>query len=126
MLMDRKGQRGESKLGGIVALLVVASVLYAAWNAGPAYFAHYELKDQMMEFARLPRGTTTDEKILDQLDAYVRREGLNEYMNRNNFKIATREGSRTITVAYERTVKYLPGVERNVLFEGSVEQTLLF
>jgi hypothetical protein len=109
-----------------VALLVVSAVVYTVWNAGPAYLAHYELKDYMMEVARSPRGTTTDEKILDMLDAYARREQLNDYMNRHNFKISTREGSRTITVTYERQVKFLPGVERNVLFEGSVEQTLLF
>lgn len=126
MLMDRSKQRGEGRLGGIVAMLVVGAAIYAGWNAGPAYFAHYELKDQIMEVARLPRGTTTDDKILERLDGYVRREGLADYIGRNNFKISTREGSRNITVRYERTVKYLPGFERLEVFEASVDATLLF
>ncbi len=124
--MDRKTQRGEGKLGGIVALLVVAGVIYAAVNAGPAYLAHYQLKDYMLEVARLPRATATDEKILDRLDTYVRKEELADYITRSNFRITTREGGRTISVSYERSVKFLPGVERLLARAPVGSQHMLF
>lgn len=124
--MDHRKERGESRLGTLVALLVVGSLVYAGFHAGPAYVAHYLLKDQMAEVARAPRSVTPDEKVLDRLDVYLRKEELSDYITRSNFRINTVEGKRTISVSYERVVKYLPGVERNELFEATVEQTLLF
>ena len=118
------GERGEGKLGGIIALLVVAAVGYCAWNAGPIYLANWELKDKMNEIARTPRGQMNDEKLLDQLDKYVRSEELSPYIVRSSFRINTREGGRSISVSYERPVKFLPGVERQIRFEPSVEQVV--
>jgi len=126
MLMDRSKQRGEGRFGAIFGLLVVAGLVYAGFNAGPVWMAHYELKDQMIEAARLPRGTMNDDKILDRLDSYLRKEGLADFITRSNFKITTRESSRAISVSYERPVKYLPGVEPQQTFEIAVDQTILF
>ena len=78
----------------------------------------------MNEIARTPRGQMNDEKLLEQLDKYVRAEDLSIYINRSSFRISTREGSRTISVTYERPVKFLPGVERQIRFEPSVEQVV--
>lgn len=124
--MERRGERGEGRFGSIIGLLIVVAVGYCAWNAGPAYVANWELKDKMTETARLPRGTYSDDKILDVLDKYLREEQLSTYIGRSSFRISTRDSGRTISVSYERKIKFLPGVERSVRFEPSVEQTILF
>jgi hypothetical protein len=124
--MERRGERGEGRFGSIIGLLILAAVVYCAWNAGPAYVANWELKDKMQETARLPRGTYSDDKILDVLEKYLREEQLTPYVSRSSFRINTRDTGRGISVVYERKVKFLPGIERSVRFEPSVDQTILF
>jgi hypothetical protein len=124
--MEHNRERGEGRFGTVVALLVIAAAGYCAWNAGPPYLANWELKDKLVEVARMPRGTNTDDKLLDVLERYLREEQLSPYINRSNFRINTRETARTVSLSYERRVKFLPGVERMVRFEQTVEQPLLF
>ncbi len=124
--MRTTSQKGEGRVGSIVSLLVFAAVLYAAWNVAPAYIANYGLKDKMNEIARSPRGTTTDEKILDMLANYTREEGLDGYVQRPMFQVVTLETSRRIVVVYERDVKVLPGFTRVLTFENDVSQPLVF
>lgn len=124
--MRTTSQKGEGRLGSIVSLLVFAAALYAAWNVAPAYIANYGLKDKMNEIARSPRGTTTDDKLLDMLDAYVREERLDGYVQRGMFQVVTLETSRRIVLVYQREVKVLPGFAKVLTFENDVSQPLVF
>jgi len=40
------------KLKGIIALLVVAALIYVAWSLIPAYWYNYQFKDDLDELAR--------------------------------------------------------------------------
>lgn len=124
--MRTKGQRGEGRLGSLVSLLVLAGVIYAAWNIAPVYIKNGFLKDKMNEIARSPRGTVTDERILDMLDQYVREEGLDGYVQRAQFQVTTLDTSRRITLVYQRPLKFLPGFQRPKTFEISVDQPLIY
>ena len=119
-------ERGEGKLGSIVGLAVFAGAVLAVWNVAPVYIDDFALKDKMNEIARAPRGTNTDEKVMDQLMRYVREERLDSYVNRQAFKISTLETSRRISVDYVREAEILPGWKHTFNFHNVVDQPLIY
>ena len=119
-------ERGEGKLSSILGLAIFAAAVLAIWNVAPIYIADFALKDKMNEIARAPRGTTSDEKVMDMLMRYVREERLDSYVNRNAFKISTLETSRRITVDYYREADILPGWKHTFNFHNQVDQPLIY
>jgi hypothetical protein len=126
--MNRSRERGEGRLGSVIGLLVLAWVVYLVVNVGPAYFANYALKDKMNEVCRTPKaGPATDDRIAEQLWRYVREEGLDAYIARQQFQITTLDTSRRISLTYEREVRYFPGMSPKVItFVNDVDQPLVF
>jgi hypothetical protein len=123
--MRAVGERGEGKLAGILWLAFFAGVIYALFNVGPVYYDHYNLVDKMNEMARAPKWSHPDDKIFDTLVKYVRQEGMDPYIKRNNFTVTTVETSRRITVDYERTAEIIPGWKKIFRFTKQVEQPLI-
>jgi hypothetical protein len=123
---NMRSQRGEGRLSSIVWLLVFAVGIWAAWHALPPYVANFALNDKMNEIARSPRGTTTDEKVVDMLMKYVREERLDGYIQRPMFQVSTVETNRRITLEYDREVEILPGFKKKLHFTNRVEQPLIF
>jgi hypothetical protein len=120
-------ERGEGKLSSLIWLAVLAAILFAAWNVAPVYISNYSLKDKMNEIARLPRGTNSDQKILD----LIMKQGVNEfglqmYLRPDSFKISTYDGGRTISCAYDREAEILPGWKKTFHFENQVDQPLVY
>jgi hypothetical protein len=115
-------ERGESKIAGIVTLLLLAAFAYALFNVAPAFVSDYNLKDQIVQVARLGRGGNPDEAITERLMKAVREEGLTDFIGPRDFKINTRDSSRKITVEYERTLNVLPGYKRNFKFSHEVDE----
>ena len=124
--MQMRSERGEGKLGSLLGLAVFAAAVLGVWNAAPVYIADFALKDKMNEIARAPRGTNTDEKIMDMLMRYVREERLDAWVQRTSFKISTLETSRRISVEYRREAKILPGWKHIFNFQNQVDQPLIY
>ena len=61
-------RRGESRLGCLIPLLILALGLYLAVDFGEAYFRFYQYKDAMGQEARFAT-TKTDDQIADRLKA---------------------------------------------------------
>jgi hypothetical protein len=61
-------RRGESRLGCLVVLLVLALGAYLAIDFGEAYFRFYQFKDAMGQEARFAT-TKTDDQITSRLSA---------------------------------------------------------
>lgn len=61
-------RRGESRLGCLVVLLILAVAAYAAVDFGEAYFHYYQFKDAMGQEARFAT-TKTDDQITSRLAA---------------------------------------------------------
>lgn len=114
-------QSGKGALGTIVPLAVFAAFAMALWNVGPIYISDYTLGDKMMEICRLNRGMNPDERIKELLMGVVRDERIDE-IQKEAFKIQTRDNSRRITLEYDRTVKVLPGWIRTFHFSHDVDQ----
>jgi len=119
-------ERGEGKLGSLFALALFAGAALAVWNVAPVYIDDFALKDKMNEIARAPRGTNTDDKVMDNLMRYVREERLDSYIQRPMFKISTLETSRRITVQYSREAQILPGWKHVFNFSNQVDQPLIY
>jgi hypothetical protein len=124
--MRLKSERGEGRLSAIIWLVVLAAAIYAGFHVGPVYYGNYQIADKMVEVARLPRGTNTDDKILDILMKEVREDGLGGYLNRQQFLISTYEGGRRISCQYERTVDILPGWTHTFKFVNKADQPLIY
>ena len=119
-------ERGEGKLGSLFALVVFAAAVLAVWNVGPVFIDDFALKDKMNEIARAPRGTHTDDKILEMLMRYVREERIDRFVQRTAFKISTLETSRRISVDYQREAQILPGWKHTFTFSNQVDQPLIY
>ncbi len=61
-------RRGESRLGCLIPLLILAVAAYLAVDFGEAYFRFYQFKDAMGQEARFAT-TKTDEQITSRLAA---------------------------------------------------------
>ena len=61
-------RRGESNLGCLIPLLVLAVAAFLAVDFGEAYFRYYQFKDAMGQEARFAT-TKTDDQIADRLAA---------------------------------------------------------
>ena len=61
-------RRGESRLGCLVVILVLAVAAYVAVDFGEAYFHYYQFKDAMGQEARFA-STKTDDQITSRLAA---------------------------------------------------------
>ena len=61
-------RRGESRLGCLIVLLVLAVCAYFAVDFGEAYFRFYQFKDAMGQEARFAT-TKTDDQITGRLSA---------------------------------------------------------
>jgi hypothetical protein len=123
----RSSETGAGRLGSIVWLAILVAAGYAGWHVIPAYIDNLSFKDKMQEIARAPRGTTSDEKIIDMLNREVRERQLSGYLQpRAGCRIATRETSRTISCTYDREVEPLPGWKQVLHFENNVEAPLIY
>jgi hypothetical protein len=72
--MPMRSERGEGRLSSLFGLAVFAAAVLAVWNVAPVYIDDFALKDKMNEIARAPRGTNTDEKVMELLMRYVREQ----------------------------------------------------
>jgi hypothetical protein len=124
--MPMSSERGEGKLSSLFGLAIFAGAILAVWNVAPVYIDDFALKDKMNEIARAPRGTNSDDKVMDMLMRYVREERLDPYVNRSAFKISTLETSRRIVVDYRREAEILPGWRHTFNFHNQVDQPLIY
>jgi hypothetical protein len=125
--MGRKSEKGEGKLGGLIALIVLLAGGLAAWNVIPVYFDHYDFADKVKEICGTPRYKTRtgDEGIRKMLMDEVTKRRLTQWIGPESFRISTVEGSREIELYYERETEILPGFKKTFKFDLKVSQPLL-
>jgi hypothetical protein len=100
--------------------------VYAGFNVLPAYIAHYEVQDKMVEVCRLGASMHSDDRILELLMKKVREERLEQWVKANNFQIVTAASNRRIRLEYDRDIKILPGFVRRQHFTAEADQPLAF
>ncbi len=123
--MRRMTERGEGRLGGLIALVLLLAFGMAAWNLVPVYYEHYDLTDKVTEICRTPRYKATDEELMKMLMDEARRRDLDPWIVPSNFEISTSERGRRIKLHYEREVAILPGWKKNFVFDYIADQPLI-
>jgi hypothetical protein len=119
--MSRASESGRGRLSTLLWFAVFGALIYAGWHVGPLYYANYILKDKLEEIARTPRGQRSEAIVAKGLQDALQDADLKEYLRESDFKIATGDVSRTITVEYEREANVLPGWPRTFRFANKVE-----
>jgi hypothetical protein len=124
--MHSRNERGEGKLGGLIALALIFGAGYATWHVAPAYMDHYDFVDKVNEICRTPKyKAPQDEKIVDMLMKEVKNRRLDTWIGRNSFKVSTVDTGRRITLIYEREVEILPGMKKTLKFNFTADQPLV-
>ena len=124
--MLRSGnERGEGRLGSIIGLLILAGVVYAAWNLIPAFFNNYNFGDKVTELARAPKYSHPDDRIETELIKAAQENHLEQFIGPRTCKINTMEVRRVIVCEYDRTVEVLPGVKHKFHLKSEADQPLI-
>ena len=124
--MLRSGnERGEGRLGSIIGLLILVSVVYAAWNLIPVFFNNYNFGDKVTELARAPKYSHSDDRIETELIKAAQENHLENFIGPRTCKINTLEVRRVIVCEYDRTVEVLPGVKHKFHFKSEADQPLI-
>jgi hypothetical protein len=124
--MLRTKERGEGKLGGLIALVLLLAVGLAAWHVVPVYYDHYDLADKVNEICRTPKyKARTDEIIKDMLMREVSNRRMTQWIGPESFTISTTDTSRQCRLYYEREVEVLPGWKKVIKFDLLADQPLI-
>ncbi len=123
--MRSDGERGEGRIGSIIGFILFVAICMAAWNVVPVFVADYTFADKLNELGRLNRYQHKDDYIMEQVMREASKQRIDTYMTRQDCKITTRETSRTIDCAYQRTVEVLPGWKKTVTFTPGADQPLI-
>jgi hypothetical protein len=110
-------RRGVSRLGCLVGLLLIVTVVYFGTNVGEVYFRYYRLHDAMAQQARFA-STLDDNAIRTRLSALADSLGLPEEATRirvqrsaNRIVISTDYAERVELPLFVRTFRFAPTVE---------------
>lgn len=125
-MAKRTGEAGKGTLSAIIWLLVLAALGYATWNVAPAFMAHYDLQDKLVELARLGRSSNPDDRILQLLMKEVHEQELDQWVHAQNFQISTFETHRRIHVEYDRDLQILPGKSIAHHFVADADQPVAY
>jgi hypothetical protein len=124
--MLRTKERGEGKLGGLIALVLLLAVGLAAWHVVPVYYDHYDLADKVNEICRTPKyKARTDEIIKDMLMREVSNRRMTQWIGPESITISTTDTSRQCRLYYEREVEVLPGWKKVIKFDLLADQPLI-
>jgi nitric oxide reductase large subunit len=115
-------QRGGSRLGCLIPLLILAVGAYFAADFGAAYFRYYRFKDAMGQEARFAT-TTTDEQITTRLSALA--DSLQLPAGAELITISRSQSLITISSDYDEIIRLPLKKERVIHFHPYVVSRLL-
>ncbi|HEV2351284.1 MAG TPA: hypothetical protein VG028_15715 [Terriglobia bacterium] len=101
--MDRYGERGASRIKGLVWLLIIVSILYFAAKVIPIYFANFQLQDKMRDEALYAQANRyTPEQVQEQL--LVEAHGLDLPLSADQVNVEMTSQGTHISANYTVTV----------------------
>jgi len=116
----RKHNRGESKIGCIITLVIVAAIIYVGYKVGEAKWDYESMKEKVTEMTKFvaatktPNLTLTKKSILDAADDL----GIDLY--EEDIEILIEKGYVTIDVYWDTPIS-VPGY--TYYLEHSVSRT---
>jgi len=121
---QRRFERGEGKLKGIVIVVIIVLAIYTAWKIVPPFVNDYQLSDMMQEQSRYAMvNRYTEDQIRDKiykeivdLDIPVKREDIKIVANNNVVKISLDYTVPVDILVYHTDLHFTPNSETKSLF----------
>lgn len=121
---QRRSERGEGRLKGIIIVVMVVLAIYTAWKVVPAYVNEYQLSDKMQEQARyaVVNRYTEDQirenvfKVIQDLDIPAKREDIRVVSNNSMVKISLEYSVPVDVLMYHTDIHFSPNSEDKALF----------
>jgi hypothetical protein len=114
-------QRGASRLGCLIQLIILGSLLYFGLYAGQDLLEYYRLRDAMKQEARFAT-LRTDTQIKDRLRAFADSVGLPE--EASDINIVRGDNTIRIWSEYDQPLRLPFDLQKSVHLKPSVEQRL--
>ena len=122
--LQRRLERGEGKLKGIIIVVVVVLAIYSAFKILPAYVNDYQLSDKMKEQARFAVVNRYSEeqirenifKVVQDLDIPAKREDIKVVSNNSIVKISMQYTVPVDVLMYHMELHFSPSSENKALF----------
>ena len=123
-LTQRRFERGEGRMKGILIVVIVVLAIYSAWKMIPPYVNDYQLADKMQEQSRYAMvNHYTEEQIRDNiykiivdLDIPAKREDVKIVANGNVVKISLDYTVPVDVLVYHTDLHFTPNSETKSLF----------
>ena len=117
----RRVQRGASRLGCLIQLVILGGLLYFGAYAGQDLLEYYRLRDAMKQEARFAT-LRTDTQIRDRIRSFADSVGLPEEAS----DISIVRGDNTIRIwsEYDQSLRLPFNLEKSIHLKPSVEQRL--
>ena len=123
-LRQRRFERGEGKLKGILIVVILVLAIYTAWKVVPPYVNDYQLSDIMQEQSRYALvNRYTEDQIRDKiykqmidLDIPAKREDIKIVANNNVVKISLDYTVPVDVLVYHMDLHFTPNSETKSLF----------
>ena len=120
---QRRFERGEGKLKGIVIAVIVVLFIYTAWKVIPPYVNDYQLADKMQEQSRfaMVNHYTEDQireniyKVMIDLDIPAKKEDVKIVSNNNVVKISLEYTVPVDILVYHTELHFSPNSETKSL-----------
>ena len=124
LLRQRRFERGEGKLKGILIVVIAVLAVYTAWKMIPPFVNDYQLADKMQEQSRYAMvNHYTEEQIRDNiykvmvdLDIPAKREDIKIVANNNVVKVSLDYTVPVDVLVYHTDLHFTPNSETKSLF----------
>lgn len=121
---ERRFERGEGRLKGILMVVIVVLAIYTAWKVVPVYVNEYQLSDKMQEQARYAVVNRYNEeqirdnvfKVIQDLDIPAKREDIRVVSNNSAVKISLEYSVPVDVLMYHTDIHFSPNSENKALF----------
>jgi hypothetical protein len=124
LIRQRRFERGEGRLKGVLIVVIIVLAIYTAWKMVPPFVNDYQLADKMQEQSRYAMvNHYTEEQIRDNiykiiidLDIPAKREDVKVVSNNNVVKISLDYTVPVDVLVYHTDLHFTPNSETKSLF----------
>lgn len=123
-LKQRRFERGEGRLKGILIVVMIVLAIYTAWKMVPPYVNDYQLSDKMQEQSRyaMVNHYTVEQirdniyKVMVDLDIPAKKEDIKIVADGNVVKVALDYTVPVDVLVYHTDLHFTPNSETKSLF----------
>ena len=102
MMVDRNGQRGEGKVGFLIAIIVIGIAIFLGAKIIPVRVTAYEFRDVLREETRYAAVRYNDEAVVKRI--MKKAKELEVPLSPKNLRVQRTTGEMIVSASYEQTI----------------------